>query len=94
MIGENHFEVVIDGLSYKLRTGARIDFLSRENIGGVTNEELIGVLLHRLKYQGKQQADKCTSRAITKLEEAQECLWRRDIERGNRHSQMAAQDKV
>jgi hypothetical protein len=79
MIGEQKFISVVDGERYKLSDGTSIEFMPG---GAVTNEELLGVLLHRLRVQGRRVPCKETSRAITALESCEEILWRRDIRRG------------
>lgn len=81
LLGERRFNVMDEGVKYQLSDGTELNFMSRGNVDGITNEELLGVLIHRLKFQSRQFPGKETSRCITKLEEAEETLWRRDIER-------------
>ena len=83
MIGEIKFEIVVPGERYKLNDGTELHFLSPANPDGTTNEEVLGVVLHRLRIQGKQVASKETSRAITALETVEEILWRRAILKQN-----------
>lgn len=87
MIGEIKFEVVSDGNVYRLSDGTELNFLTPENSDGVTNEEVISVLLHRLRVQGKKVPNKETSRAITALETVEEILWRRSILRQNKSAE-------
>ena len=84
MIGEIKFEIVEEGVIYRLSDGTTVHFLSPDNADGVTNEEIIGMLLHRLRVQGKKVPNKETSRAITALETVEEILWRRAILRQNK----------
>ena len=81
MIGDVKFQVVSAADHYRLSDGTELRFLTRENSDGLTNEELVGVLLHRLRIQNKQAPCKETSRAVTLLEQFEEVLWARDIRR-------------
>jgi hypothetical protein len=94
MIGEQKYEVIEAGKSYKLSTGVVIDFIEPTTGLGVTNEELVGILIHRLRIQGQQCSSKATSRAITKLEEVEECLWRRSISKGLRRQEQNSMSQV
>jgi Fe-S cluster assembly ATPase SufC len=89
MIGEIKFDVVTEGVHYRLSDGTNLVFLSPMNSDGVTNEELIGVLLHRLRVQGKNKPAKTTSRAITILESLEECLWRRAVEKQQQKEELS-----
>lgn len=84
MIGDQHFKVLTAGEEYELSDGTMIKFLTRINLCGVTNEEVVGVLLHRLRSQSRMAACKETSRCITKLEEVEEILWRREVNKNRR----------
>ncbi len=81
MIGEIKFEVIDPANHYRLSDGTSLHFLTADNTDGITNEELIGVLVHRLRVQGRNKPTKATSRAITKLEEVEEVLWRFSVEK-------------
>ena len=84
MIGEQKFDVVEPGRAYLLSDGTKIKFLGREangDVAGVTNEELIQVLIHRLCIQRDIFKSREASLAITALEEAEEKLWRWDVNR-------------
>lgn len=92
MLGLKHFKVIEPAEVYELSNGQALNFLSRSDLAGVTNEEVIGVLLDRLREQGRRQPSKETSRAITALEGVEEILWRREIQKkvGNSHALSAA----
>ena len=89
MIGEIRFQVIEAGAIYRLSNGAELHFLSPNNSDGITNEEVISVLLHRLRVQGKNQPAKTTSRAITILESLEECLWRRAVEKQQQKEELS-----
>ncbi len=93
MIGEQRFDVVEPGRAYLLSDGTKIKFLGRDangDCGGITNEELIQVLIDRLKVQRDRLKVREASCAITSLEEAEQWLWRWEINRKieNRKQQM------
>ena len=82
MIGEQKFDVVEPGRAYLLSDGTKIKFLGREangDMAGVTNEELIQVLVHRLAVQRDLFKSREASLAITHLEIAEGFLWRWDV---------------
>ena len=84
MIGEQKFDVVEPGRKYRLSDGTGIAFLSRDAMGevaGVTSEELIQVLIHRMAIQRDTFKAREASLAITALEEAEHWLWRWDVNR-------------
>lgn len=84
MIGEQKFDVIEPGRTYLLSDGTRIKFMGRDNAGdvsGITNEELVQVLVHRLSVQRDIFKSREASLAITALEEAEQWLWRWDINR-------------
>ena len=81
MIGDQRFEIIVEGTSYKLSDGTALEFLSRENGCGITNEEMVGVLLNRLRAQNRASPCKESSRAITALESVEEIFWRREVRR-------------
>lgn len=86
MIGEQKFDVVEPGRAYLLSDGTKIKFLGREangDVAGVTNEELIQVLIHRLSIQRDIFKSREASLAITHLEISEGFLWRWDINRAN-----------
>jgi len=84
VIGEQKFDVLEPGRAYLLSDETKIKFLGRDNAGdisGVTNEELIQVLIHRLSVQRDIFKSREASLAITALEEAEQWLWRWDVNR-------------
>ena len=84
MIGEQKFDVVESGRKYLLSDGTTIRFMGRGadgDVSGITNEELIQVLIHRLSVQRDVFKAREASLAITALEEAEEKLWRWDVNR-------------
>lgn len=84
MIGEQKFDVVEPGRAYLLSDGTKIKFLGRDSNGdvsGITNEELIQVLVHRLQIQRDIFKSREASLAIAALEQAEEKLWRWDVNR-------------
>ena len=85
VIGEQKFDVLEPGRSYLLSDGTKLKFMGRDTNGdvdGVTNEELIQVLIHRLACQRDAFKSREASLAIQNLEAAEEKLWRWDINRG------------
>jgi hypothetical protein len=84
MIGEQKFDVVEAGRKYLLSDGTTIRFMGRGadgEVSGITNEELIQVLIHRLETQREIFKSREASLAITHLEIAEGFLWRWDINR-------------
>lgn len=84
MIGEQKFDVVEPGRKYLLSDGTEVCFLGRDSNGavsGVSSEELIQVLVHRLGVQRDMFRAREASLAITALEEAEHWLWRWDVNR-------------
>jgi hypothetical protein len=87
MIGEQKFDVIEAGRSYLLSDGTKLKFMGRDangDVGGITNEELIQVLVHRLEVQRDVFKSREASLAITHLEICEGFLWRWDINRGRR----------
>ena len=84
MIGEQKFDVVEAGRKYLLSDGTIIRFMGRGadgDVSGITNEELIQVLIHRLETQRDIFKSREASLAITHLEICEGFLWRWDINR-------------
>lgn len=84
MIGEQKFDVVEAGRSYLLSDGTKLKFMGRDangDVSGVTNEEVIQILTHRLAVQRDVFKSREASLAITALEEAEQWLWRWDVNR-------------
>ncbi len=71
--------------TYRLADGQTLRFTHRDAVGelaiGTTNEELISVMIHRLREQAKKVPGRENSIAITKLEEAEMWLTRRSDRR-------------
>lgn len=91
MIGEQKFDVLEAGRKYLLSDETVIKFLGRGqdgDISGITNEELIQVLIHRISVQ--RDIFKCreASLCITALEEAEQWLWRWDVNRNKAREAM------
>jgi hypothetical protein len=84
MIGEQKFDVVEPGRKYLLSDETEIRFMGRGadgDVTGITNEELIGVLIHRLSVQRELFKSREAYWCLTHLEEAEQWLWRWDINR-------------
>ena len=85
MIGEQKFESVEPGRVYELSDGTVLKFMGRDpdgNVTGVTNEEVIQVLIDRLGCQRDVFKSREAALAITDLESAENWLWRWDVNRG------------
>jgi hypothetical protein len=96
MIGEERFDVVEPGRSYLLSDGTKLKFLGRDssgNIEGITNEELIQVLIHRLTVQLDLFKSRESGMAITELEAAEHWLWRWEVNRRKTRERSAPQQK-
>lgn len=84
MIGEQKFDVIEAGRKYVLSDGMTIRFMGRGadgDVSGITNEELIQVLIHRLETQRDIFKSREASLAITNLEQGLHWLWCWDINR-------------
>ena len=84
MIGEQKFDVIEAGRAYLLSDGTKLKFMGRDangDVSGVTNEELIQVLTHRLEMQRDIFKSREASLAITNLEQAVHWLWAWDVNR-------------
>lgn len=79
---------------YELAEGQTLRFTKRDEAGaltvGTTNEEVIDVLIHRLREQAKKVPSRENSIAITKLEEAEMWLTRRSDRRAESKVERAA----
>lgn len=85
-IGEQLWEEVEAGRKYRLSDGTELSFQTRNGDGveGVTAEELITVLVDRLKALRKQnssEAARSISVAITMMEDSENWLARWDADR-------------
>ena len=84
MIGEQKFDVIEPGRAYLLSDGTKIKFMGRDSTGdvsGITNEELIQVLIHRLSIQRDVFKSREASLCITDLESGLHWLWAWDVNR-------------
>ena len=84
MIGEQKFDVIEAGRAYLLSDGTKLKFMGRDangDVSGITNEELLQVLTHRLEIQRDIFKSREASLAITALQESEHWLWRWDINR-------------
>jgi hypothetical protein len=84
MIGEQKFDVVEPGRKYLLSDGTVLRFMGRGadgEVSGITNEELVQVLIHRLEIQRDTFKSREAGLAVTALENCEEKLWRWDINR-------------
>ncbi len=76
---------------YELAEGQTLRFTKRDEAGvltpGTTNEELLAVMLHRLREQARRVPSRENSIAITKFEEAEMWLARRSDRKADRKAE-------
>ena len=81
----NAIKILEPAVAYELEGGQVIRFVKCENgtrvADGTTNEQVMDVLLHRLREQNRRLPSRYNSLAITAIEEAQNWLIRRQRER-------------